>query len=839
MMKYKDKIDTEKIKSDLLKTKINNQSISVEIEKSFLEYAMSVITSRALPDVRDGLKPVHRRILYAAYNLGMTSDKPYKKSARLVGEIIGKYHPHGDSAVYESSVRMAQSFSLRYPLLDGHGNFGSIDGDRAAAMRYTEIRLSKISSELLKNIDKDTVNFTENYDGSEIEPSILPASFPNLLVNGSSGIAVGMSTNILPHNLSEIIDGAIFLANNPDVNVTDLLEYIKGPDLPTKAEIIGNKGIIDYFTTGKGTVIVRSKYHIEEIENGKNNIIITEIPYMVNKINLIEQIVKLVKNDQIKGINDLRDETSRKGIRIVIEIKKDVIPGIILNKLFKSTDLQTRISVNMICLKDGIPSRLNMKDCLFAYIQHQIDILTRKTKFELKKATDRHHILEGLFIAINDIDYIIDAIKNSFNNEELEFKLKNKYSFSGIQIKSILDMKLRNLSSLEKKKISDELLEIKNRIKYFNFLLSSEDEKIKIICNDMLEIKDKYGDERITNILYGISDVINDEDLIPIEDVVITMSENGYLKRIPVETYKLQNRGGVGIKAITTHNDDYVKLLIITSTHTDLLIFSDKGKVYKIRAHKIPVGSRSAKGIPALNLINIEKSEKIMNILSVDDYKNGYLLFCTSRGLVKKTKISNFSSIQRNGKIAIVLKSNDYLFSVQKSLDGSEIYIASSSGRLVRFNDNNIRYSGRKSSGVIGMKVAKIHRIVGCSTSLNGSLMLSIGENGIGKISSIDKYRMTKRGARGVITLKLNDKTGNMAFSTAINGDEELLMLNSEGKIIRLYLKDIRVIGRITSGVKLVNISEGNRILSAAIFQNQDSVNDDSEDFFEPNIKEN
>lgn len=820
----REKINIEKIREDLKLSKILDHSISKELETSFLEYAMSVITSRALPDVRDGLKPVHRRILYAAYNLGMTSDKPYKKSARLVGEVIGKFHPHGDSAVYESAVRMAQSFSLRYPLVDGHGNFGSIDGDRAAAMRYTEIRLSKISNELLKNIEKNTVNFNENYDGSEIEPSILPAAFPNLIANGSSGIAVGMSTTIPPHNLTEIIDGAIELAKNPEITIPELMEYIKGPDLPTKAEIIGDVGIINYLNTGKGSVVVRSKYFLEELDNGKFNIIITEIPYMVNKLNLIERIVKLVKDEQVDGIADLRDETSRKGIRIVIETKRDVIPEILLNRLFKSTELQTRISVNMIALVDGIPTRLNIKDCLHYFLKHQIEVLTRKTSFELKKSSERFHILEGIYVAVNNIDDIINIIKKSKSNEDAENLLISTYALSQIQAKSILDMRLRSLSSLERNKIRIELDETKAKIREFEDILENSDKKIEIICANMLAIKEKYGDKRLTEILYGISEDIDDEDLIPVEDIVVTMSENGYLKRIPIETYRTQNRGGVGVKGVSTHSDDDVKLITITSTHTDLLFFTDKGKVYKIRGHKIPQGSRISKGIPGVNLIEIEKNEKILSILPIDDYSKGYLFLCTINGIVKKTKISEFISIRKNGKIAISLREDDNLFNALPSFDECEIYLASSGGKLVRFKEKEIRPTGRTSSGVIGMKLKDNQLIVGCSTSLEGELMLSIGENGIGKLTEINKYRMTKRGAKGVATLKINNKTGNMLFSKAVQGNEDLLMLTTEGKINRVSLDDIRTIGRATSGVKLINLPNKIKLQSAATFILEDDM---------------
>lgn len=814
----REKINIDKIKSDLEGTKITDHSISNELENSFLEYAMSVITSRALPDVRDGLKPVHRRILYAAFNLGMTSDKPYKKSARLVGEVIGKFHPHGDSAVYEAAVRMAQPFSLRYPLVDGHGNFGSIDGDRAAAMRYTEIRLSKICNELLKNIDKNTVNFRENYDGSEIEPSILPAGFPNLLANGSTGIAVGMSTTIPPHNLTELINASIELAKNPEISILQLMDYIKGPDLPTKAEIIGNSGIINYFNTGRGSVTVRSKYFIEDLENGKSNIIITEIPYMVNKSTLIERIVKLVKDEMIEGIADLRDETSRKGIRIVIETKRDIIPEILLNKLYKSTELQTKISVNMIALVGGVPTLLNIKQCLEYFLIHQIDVLTRKTKYDLKKSKDREHILEGLFIAVSNIDEIIKIIKESKNSESCELELINIYALSQVQAKSILDMRLRNISSLERDKIKNELSEVKIKIQNFELILSSPEKKTSIICDDMVAIRDKYGDNRITEILYGVSEDINDEDLIPIEDIVISMSKNGYLKRIPVQTYRTQNRGGMGVKGVSTHNDDDVKLITITSTHSDLLFFTDKGKVYKLRAYKIPSGSRISKGMPALNLIDIDKGEKILSILATNDYDKGYLFLCTVKGIIKKTSISEFISIRKNGKIAISLRDEDTLFKALISYDNTEIYLGSTSGHLARFEDSQVRPSGRTSEGVRGMRLEEGHKIIGFSTSLNGDEMLSIGENGIGKLTLIEKYRLTKRGAKGVSTLKINTKTGNMIFSQAVSGNEDLLMLTSEGKINRISLTNIRTIGRATSGVKMTTLPNGVKLQSATTF---------------------
>ncbi len=810
------------IKDSLKDSKVNYRSITTELETSFIDYAMSVITSRALPDVRDGLKPVHRRILYAAYNLGMTSDKPYKKSARLVGEVIGKYHPHGDSAVYKASVRMAQDFSLRYPLIDGHGNFGSIDGDSAAAMRYTEQRLSKISNELLDNIEKDTIDFIDNYDGSEKEPTILPAAFPNLLANGSTGIAVGMSTVIPPHNLTELINSATYLAKNPDATIQDLMQFIKGPDFPTSAEIVGNSGIISYFNTGKGSITIRSKYEIETHDNGKSTIIINELPYMVTKSTLIERIVKLVRDEVIEGIADLRDETSREGIRIVIETKRDVIPEILLNKLFKHTELQTNISVNIIALVDGVPKQLNLKECLRYYLDHQIEVLTRKIKFDLNKAEEREHILSGLFVAVQNIEEVIKIIRNSEDNESAEKEIINKFALSQKQAKAILEMRLRSLSNLERNKIENEIKELRNKISEYKEILSSNEKQIEIICNNMEEIKEKYGDERKTEILEGVSSSIEDEDLIPVEDIVITLSKNGYLKRIPLETYRVQNRGGVGVIGLSTHNDDTVNLLLTTKTHIDLLLFTDKGKVYRIRAHQIPSGSRQSKGIPALNLINIEKGEEVLTILPIESYNEGYLFFVTKKGIVKRTKLEEFDSIRSSGKIAINLKDDDLLNNVFKTLGNEEIYIGSSSGHLCKFNEEKVREMSRIAAGVRGIKlISENDFVVGSSSSSSGTLMLSIGENGLGKISELNLYRLTNRGSKGVVSLKLNEKTGRMIFCKAINGDEDLLMLTSEGKINRISLEEFKPKGRATSGVKLINMDEGVKLQSASLFKEE------------------
>lgn len=828
-------INIDKIKESLKQTKVVDQSISKELETSFMEYAMSVIVARAIPDVRDGFKPVHRRVIYAAYNMGMTHDKPYKKSARLVGEVIGKYHPHGDTAAYETMVRMAQDFSMRYMLIDGHGNFGSIDGDSAAAMRYTEARLSKISSEMIKGIEKNTVDFVENYDGSETEPSVLPAMFPNLLANGSSGIAVGMATNIPPHNLCEIIDAILLLAKNKDATVNDIKQVLKGPDFPTKAEIVGTDGINSYFEKGRGSVTIRSKAEIIHAkDNGKSQIIIKEIPYLVNKASLIEKIVELVKSDAIEGISDLRDETSREGIRIVIEVKKDTVPEVLLNKLFKMTPLQSNFSVNMLALVDGQPKLLNIKEVLQEYLKHQIDVLIRKTKFELKKAEEREHILEGLYIAVKNIDAVIKIIRESKDNDDAEKQLTTKFKLSKIQSRAILDMRLRNLSGLERQKIEDELKQIKQTIIELNNILKSDDKQIEIISNELTYLKNTYGDERKTEILYGVSASIDDEDLIPVEDIVISRSTNNYLKRIPIDTYKLQHRGGVGVKGVNTYNDDEVDDIIITTTHTDLLFFTDYGKVYRIRAHEVPLGSRQAKGVPALNLINIEKDEKILVMLPVDDYSKGFLFLTTVKGIVKRTSLSEYNSIRSNGKIAITLKEDDKLLAAFITRGKDEIYLGASNGLLARFNEQDVRVMGRTASGVKGInikveaagrnkkKIDTSINVVGASSSQSGDLILSIGEKGLGKLSEAENYRLTRRGSKGVVTLKQNDKTGKLIFSSAVRGDEQILIVTSSGKIIRLSLSKIRVIGRATSGVTLVKLQPKEKIISAALFKSDD-----------------
>lgn len=821
----------EKIKEALEKTVVKDTSISSELEGSFMEYAMSVIVARALPDARDGLKPVHRRVLYGAYAGGMQHDKPYRKSARIVGEIMGKYHPHGDSAIYDTMVRMAQDFSLRYLLIDGHGNFGSVDGDAPAAMRYTEARLSKLASEMLRSIDKNTVDFADNYDATEKEPVVLPSLFPNLLANGSTGIAVGMATNIPPHNLSELIAGIKLLIKNSNVSIEELKTVIKGPDFPTSGIILGDSGINEYFATGRGSVTIRSRAKIEEIASNKSAIIITEIPYMVNKANLIEKIAELVKNDQIQGIADLRDESSREGIRIVIETKRDIVPEVLLNQLYKATQLQTNFGVNLLSLVNGEPKLINLKQALEIYLKHQIEVLTRRTEYDLKKAKERSHILEGLVIATKNIDPIIKIIKEAADNETAIKQLISKYSLSEIQAKAILEMRLRNLSGLERQRLETELKELLEQIKEYENILNNHDHKLEIIVQQLEDIDKRFGDKRKSEIIQGVSSSIQDEDLIPVEDVVITMSEMGYLKRIPIDTYKSQRRGGVGVKGMNTHSDDDVSKLIICSTHSDLLFFTDKGKVYRIRTHQVPIGSRQSKGIPAVNIIDIDKNEKIKSILSISDYSNGYFFYCTLKGVVKRTSLSEFERINRNGKIAINLSENDSLFDVIKTNGDEEVYIGVSSGIMVRFNETQVRSMGRTATGVRGVKIVNNDdHVVGLSCSSNGDLVLSVGENGLGKITDRDLYRLTNRGSKGVITLKVNEKTGKAVSTKIVKGDEDLLIISSSGKIIRIQLDSIRQTGRSASGVKLINLHNNEKIQSVAIFRNEPSLDEKEEE---------
>ena len=805
-------------------TGIKSINISDEMRTSFLDYAMSVIASRALPDARDGLKPVHRRIMYAMNDLGITADKAHKKSARIVGEVIGKYHPHGDSSVYETMVRMAQDFSYRHMLVDGHGNFGSIDGDSAAAMRYTEARMSKIAMELVKDIHKDTIDYKENYDGQEKEPVVLPARFPNLLVNGATGIAVGMATNIPPHNLSEVIDGILALARNPEITISELREFIKGPDFPTGGEILGTSGIKSAFETGNGAVKMRGKAMIETMSNGRERIVITEIPYQVNKAKLVTKIVELVRNNVINGISDLRDETNRVGMRVVIELKKAANANVVLNKLFKLTPLQSSFGVNMLALVGVKPRVLTLKECLKVYLDHQITVIRRRTQFDLDKAEARAHILEGLTLALSNIDDIINIIKKAEDTNVAQNKLMSNYQMSEKQAKAILDMKLSRLTGLERDKIENELKDLNLLISELKEILESREKIIDIIEDELLVVKEKYGEPRRSQIIIGADDEIDDEDLIKEEDVVIAVTNTGYCKRIPLDEYKVQNRGGVGSRSMKTNDDDYVEHLLLTSTHSDVLFFTNQGKVYRLRAHQIPEMSKTAKGIPVVNLIQIENGERVEAIVRVDEYtENTYLLFATKNGLVKLTKAVEYARIRQTGKIAIILNMNDELVAVRAVTFTDEVILGNENGKAIRFPVSEIRAAGRKSSGVRGMNVDG-GKIVGMSIASEEKYLLSISANGYGKMTAIDQYRLTKRGGKGVKSINVTEKTGNLVKIRSVSGLEQLLIITTEGIAVRTELKQISISGRGSMGVKIISTKGDSEVATISVIKDTEGL---------------
>ncbi|WP_022935539.1 DNA gyrase subunit A [Mesomycoplasma moatsii] len=794
-------------------------NVSQEMRKSFLEYAMSVIVSRALPDARDGLKPVHRRILYSMSELGVTSSDPFKKSARIVGDVLGKYHPHGDTAIYESMVRMAQDFSLRYPLIDGHGNFGSIDGDEAAAMRYTEARMSKIANEMIDGLKKNTVDFIPNYDGSELEPLVLPARFPNLLISGSVGIAVGMATNIPPHNLGEVIDGVIALARKPEITIEELMQYVKGPDFPTGAMILGRKGIVDAYTTGRGSIAVRSKTHIELLKNGKSRIIVTEIPYEVRKPLMIEKIANLVKEKKVEGIIDLRDETSRKGIRVVIELKKNVVPEVLLNQLFKLTNLQTNYSANMIALVNNEPKLLNLKEALDVYLQHQINVVSRRTQFDLEKAEARAHILEGLKIAISNIDEVIRIIRNSKTDAEAQEKMMTQFDLSDKQAKAITEMRLGRLTGLAIEKMNEELAELNNSITNFKQILSDRSKLIQLIIDELTIIRDKYSDERRTEIDINNFGDISDEDLIPEKNILITMSAKGYVKRIPLIEYKVQKRGGVGSSTQTTYSDDDVAKIISTTTHTDLLVFTSYGKVYRLRAHQIPEMSKQAKGIPFLNLIQIEKDERVVSLLATNSYnEDEYLVTVTKFGVIKRTPIVQYQRINRNGKIALSMREGDELIKAMKVKENDEIIIGASNGKVVRFSLDQVRPMSRTATGVTGMRFDENEKakVIGASNTSEGNVVLSIGANGFGKKTELNEYRQTKRGAKGVKSINA-DKSGALIYVGLVNGNEDIMVVTNKGIAIRTSLETVADSSRSTKGVRVIQIKDNSKIQSVAV----------------------
>ena len=797
--------------------KLEQVDISREMRTSFLDYSMSVIVQRALPDVRDGMKPVHRRILHSMNTLGITASVAHKKSARIVGEVIGKYHPHGDAAVYDAMVRMAQDFSYRYPLVDGHGNFGSMDGDGAAAMRYTEARMSKISMEMMKDIQKDTVDFEDNYDGEEKEPVVLPARFPNLLVNGSVGIAVGMATNIPPHNLGETIDATLAIMDDPDITVSDLMEnYIPGPDFPTGGIILGRSGIRQAYETGRGSIIIRSKVKIEEMDNGKKRIIVYEIPYQVNKATMIEKIASLVREKVIDGITYLNDESNRDGVRIVIELRKDVQEYVILNQLYRLTPLQTSFGINMLSLVNGAPKQMGIKETLQHYVDHQVEVTTRRTRFDLKKAEDRAHILEGFRIALDHIDAIIALIRASRNDEEAMQGLMEQFALSEVQAKAILQMQLRRLTGLERDKIETEYNELLATIADLRDILANESRIHEIIRQELSEVKEKYGDERRTEISDSGMEM-DDEDLIPVEDVVITMSTSGYIKRAPVDTYKTQQRGGRGVKGMSLNEDDVIETLITMSTHDHLLMFTNLGRVYRLKGYNIPNASRTSKGLPVVNLLSLEKEESVTALVPMKkDSPAQYLFFVTQKGLVKRVKIEDFDYIPRKGKLAIQLREDDELINVKLTSGEDEILIAGSNGKVIRFEEDEVRPMGRTASGVRGFNTDG-GTVVGVAVSHEGKYLLSVSENGYGKRSEIDEYRKTNRGNKGVKTINVTTKTGSLVTVRAVNGDEDAMIVTDKGIIIRIALDHVGVYGRNTQGVKLINVADDETVTKVAV----------------------
>ncbi len=808
--------------------------ITETVKSSFLEYAMSVIVSRAIPDVRDGLKPVHRRIIYGMNELGIGPTKPFKKSARIVGDVMGKYHPHGDSAIYGSLVRLAQPFNMRYTLVDGHGNFGSIDGDEAAAMRYTEARMSKIAMEMVRDIDQDTVDFMDNYDGQEKEPTVLPSRFPNLIVNGSNGIAVGMATNMPPHNLVETINAIQAIAENPDITPVELMTTcIYGPDFPTGGIILGRSGIRKAYETGQGSIVVRSKAEIIEHENGKKRIVISEIPYGVNKALTIEHIAHLVKDKVIEGITDIRDESNKEGIRVVIELRRDAIAEVILNKLYKLTSLQSSFGIINLCLVNGEPKILPITDLLKNYLDFQVEVIGRRTRTLLKKAEARDHILQGLKIAIDNIDEVVDIIKQASSTEVAKNNLISRFGITDIQAKEILDMRLSKLTGLEKTKIEDEITRLNAQIEEYKVILSDRKNELKVVIDELEEIKNKFGDERRTYISNEISN-IDDEDLIPEEEIIITLTKNGYIKRVATDTFRTQNRGGRGVKGMQTHEDDVVDILVHAKTHTDLLFFTSYGKVYRMRGYQVPVFSRSSKGLPVVNLLNLEKDEFVRSIISVDEYKEGdYLFFATEQGVVKRTSIKEYESIRQNGKIAISLREGDHLLDVKMTNGNAIIGIASSLGKMVNFNENAVRPMGRTASGVRGMNIDE-GIAVGMVTSLEGEYILAITDKGYGKMTHYSDYRLTSRGTKGVITIHATEKVGNLVTIRAVDGNEDLMVITKAGIIIRIPLDQVKVAGRNTQGVRIIRLDENQTVSSVAVVEHQEQ-----EEVVEEENKEN
>ena len=796
----------------------NNRLLPIEIaeemKKSYIDYSMSVIVGRALPDVRDGLKPVHRRILYSMSELNLTPDKPYRKSARIVGDVLGKYHPHGDSAVYLAMVRMAQDFSTRGLLVDGHGNFGSVDGDSPAAMRYTEARMSKLALELLRDIDKETVDFVPNFDESLKEPAVLPSRYPNLLVNGSNGIAVGMATSIPPHNLGEVIDATVHLIDNEECSVDDLMKFVKGPDFPTSAIIMGKENIAEAYRTGRGKVKVRARAVIEELPKGKQQIVVTEIPYQVNKAKLVERIAELVKDKKVEGISDLRDESNRNGMRIVIELKRDVNANIVLNNLYKHSQMEETFSVIMLALVNGQPKVLNLKQILYHYVQHQKDVVTRRTKFELNKAEARAHILEGLRIALDNIDAVISLIRASKTTQEAKSGLMEKFGLTDIQAQAILDMRLQRLTGLERDKIEAEYEELIKKINRLKEILANERLLLNVIKEEMLIIKENYADERRTEIRHAEGE-IDMRDLIEDEEIAITLTHFGYIKRLPADTYKSQKRGGRGISALTTREEDFVKHLVSTTTHSKLLFFTNKGRVFRLNAYEIPEGKRQAKGTAIVNLLQLGPNEKIATLLAIDEKDdNKYLLLATKNGIVKKTDREEFKNINKAGLIAIGLREDDELIGVKVTDGNKDVLLVTKEGMSIRFDENDIRPMGRSAMGVKGITLSNDDKVVSMSLCEEGTDVLVVSENGFGKRTDINEYRTQIRAGKGIKTYNIAEKTGKLVGAEMVNEDDEMMIINSDGVLIRLRVNEISLFGRVTSGVKLMKTDDEVNVVS-------------------------